>query len=113
MPPYKGRWCLPGGFMEWGESCEQTAARELFEETAVRAPRLRQIGAFSTPGRDPRGSIVSVAYLAVLKNEKVRPLAGDDAAQAEWFPLSKLPPLGFDHAQIIAAAKKLLQNDKK
>jgi 8-oxo-dGTP diphosphatase len=105
MPPYKGKWCLPGGFMEWGETCEETAARELFEETALKPPRLRQIGAFSRHGRDPRGTVVSVAFMTVLKSGKNKLKAGDDAAEADWFPLSGLPPLGFDHQEIIAAAQ--------
>ncbi|MFO0780389.1 MAG: NUDIX hydrolase [Candidatus Gracilibacteria bacterium] len=64
--PYKGKWALPGGFMEWGESCEQAAARELEEETSLKNVELKQLGVFSKPGRDPRGTIVSVAFWGVV-----------------------------------------------
>lgn len=104
--PYKGKWALPGGFMEWNESCEQSAARELQEETLLQNVDLKLVGVFSKPGRDPRGTIVSIAFWGVI-DEKTAMVAahGDDAANHQWFNVNKLPKLAFDHAEILASAK--------
>lgn len=83
--PYIDCFALPGGFAEPGESIECTAARELYEETAVENVVFESIGVFSSPGRDPRGWVVSDAFLAVADKKDVRVLAGDDAAKAVWF----------------------------
>ena len=83
--PYIGCFALPGGFAEPGESIERTAARELYEETAVENVVFESIGVFSSPGRDPRGWVVSDAFLAVADKKDIRVLAGDDAAKAVWF----------------------------
>lgn len=107
--PYRGRWALPGGFVDADESLENAARRELLEETGVQVSSLRQIGAFGDPGRDPRGHTVSVAYLAALEGKSIQPIAGDDARAVEWFALESLPALAFDHARIIAAAVKMMR----
>jgi 8-oxo-dGTP diphosphatase len=88
-----------------GETGIAAAARELAEETGISVPvaDLRQVGAFDAPGRDPRGRYVSVAYTATLP-APVAPTAGDDATAARWWPLDALPPLAFDHADILTAA---------
>ncbi len=109
--PFKGCWALPGGFMEMDETIERCAVRELEEETGLRfAERdLRLIGVYSAPGRDPRGRTVTAAYRVELVErsaENGRPVAGDDAAEVRWWPLAALPPLAFDHAEIIAAARR-------
>lgn len=83
--PYIDCFALPGGFAEPGESIERTAERELYEETAVENVVFESIGVFSSPGRDPRGWVVSDAFLAVVNKKDVRVLAGDDAAKAVWF----------------------------
>jgi len=101
--PYQGMWCLPGGFVELDEDLPDACARELEEETALRPAALVQIGAFGTPGRDPRGRNVTVAFLAMIAPGSTA-TAGDDAAGAGWHPISDLPALGFDHADILAAA---------
>ncbi|MCX4784479.1 NUDIX hydrolase [Streptomyces sp. NBC_01264] len=103
--PFKSRWALPGGHMDTGETSLAASVRELEEETSitVQADDLRQLGAFDTPGRDPRGRYVSVAYTATLPSP-VEPTAGDDATAARWWPLEALPDLAFDHAEIVAAA---------
>jgi 8-oxo-dGTP pyrophosphatase MutT (NUDIX family) len=84
------------------------AARELEEETGMTGQTMAQIGAFGKPGRDPRGHTITVAYVAFCALSKAEReaavTAGDDAAEAGWFPLSRLPPLAFDHAEIVRAA---------
>ena len=101
--PYKGCWAFPGGFMNMDETTEQCAIRELEEETGLKVSTVRQIGAYSKVDRDPRGRTLTVAYLAII--DKPAQVTGqDDAAKAEWFPLSALPELAFDHADIMADA---------
>lgn len=106
--PYKGCWALPGGFMEMDENIERCAVRELMEETGLAADekRLRLIGVYSAPGRDPRGRTVTAAYRIDVVDDP-QATAGDDAAEVRWWPVSALPPLAFDHAEIIAAALAL------
>ena len=104
--PYKGCWAFPGGFMNMDETTEQCAIRELEEETGLKVSTVRQIGAYSKVDRDPRGRTITVAYLAII--DKPAQVTGqDDAAKAEWFPLSALPELAFDHADIMADANNL------
>ena len=103
--PFRGCWALPGGFMEMDETIEHCAVRELKEETGLVVPeeRIRMVGVFSRPGRDPRGRTVTVAYSVDMEGCPVAS-SGDDAAEARWFPLGALPPLAFDHDEVIAAA---------
>ena len=101
--PYKGCWAFPGGFMNMDETTEQCAIRELEEETGLKVSTVRQIGAYSKVDRDPRGRTVTVAYLAII-DAPIAVKGQDDAAKAEWFPLSALPELAFDHADIMADA---------
>ena len=101
--PYKGCWAFPGGFMNMDETTEQCAIRELEEETGLKVNGLYQIGAYSKVDRDPRGRTVTVAYLAVI-DEPLPVIGQDDAAKAEWWPLSSLPKLAFDHDDIMADA---------
>ena len=104
-PPYEGAWALPGGHVDPGETSLAAAARELSEETGVQvaAAELTQIGVWDQPDRDPRGRYVTVAYLAVVP-ASTPIVAGDDARTARWWPASDLPPLAFDHADILNAA---------
>jgi 8-oxo-dGTP diphosphatase len=103
--PYKGRWALPGGFVEPDEALLAAARRELKEETALAdVTRLEQLGSYGDPGRDPRGRIVSVAWLAVVP-QRTSPTAGSDAADAAWRPVAALlegDGLAFDHHDILA-----------
>jgi 8-oxo-dGTP diphosphatase len=101
--PFKGRWALPGGFVDEEESLEKAAARELEEETGVRRVRLEQFGAFGDPGRDPRGHTVSVGFTASL-DECPETRAADDAEDAQWYSVMRLPRLAFDHKKLVRAA---------
>lgn len=98
--PFAGSWALPGGFMEMDESADRTAIRELEEETGLLVDGVQQIGAYSAVDRDPRGRVVTVAFLT-FASQSDRVAAADDAADARWFPLAELPVLAFDHATII------------
>ena len=103
--PFKGCWAFPGGFMEMDETTEQCAIRELEEETGLKIHEVCQIGAYSKVDRDPRGRTITVAYLALV--DAPLPVKGlDDDAKAQWFPLSALPALAFDHADILKDAIK-------
>lgn len=104
--PYKGCWAFPGGFLNMDETIEQCAIRELEEETGLKVYDVHQIGAYSKLDRDPRGRTITVAYLAIIDNP-ISVLGQDDAAKAEWWPLSALPQLAFDHNDIINDAYTL------
>ncbi len=106
--PYAGRWALPGGFVDEHEDLADAAKRELREETSVRIRRLVQLGAYGTPGRDPRGHTVGVAFLAMLAPDHAEAVAGDDAAECAWFPLRRPPKLAFDHAHMLRDARTRL-----
>ena len=107
--PYKGCWAFPGGFMNMDETTEQCAIRELEEETGLRLSDVHQIGAYSKVDRDPRGRTITVAYLAIV-DEPIAVTGQDDAAKAEWFPIDALPPLAFDHEDIIRDAIRSYKN---
>jgi 8-oxo-dGTP diphosphatase len=109
-PPFKGHWALPGGFVDPDENLEHAAARELQEETGIVQTALTQLGAFGDPGRDPRGHTVSVAFSAFVV-APMKPVAADDAAEAEWVAVSTLKRarFAFDHARIIALALQRLR----
>ncbi|MGB9688987.1 NUDIX domain-containing protein [Thermogutta sp.] len=100
-PPFAGMWALPGGFVDIDEPLEVAAVRELEEETGIRCAALEVAGVYGTPGRDPRGRTISIVYRAVVWKSAQSPQGGDDAAKAEWFSLSALPPMAFDHNQIV------------
>jgi len=110
--PFKGKWALPGGFMEWDESCEHAAQRELAEETGLKGIKLSPIGVFSAPGRDPRGTIISVAYWGAVGKRKMTVAGGDDAAEAAWFDIKKCPALAFDHDKILKAGLRMMVSKK-
>ena len=104
LEPFKGRWALPGGFVRVDETLEQAARRELAEETGLKDVFLEQLYTFGDVDRDPRERVVSVAYYALVKLSEHEARAATDAANAEWFPVSKSPKLAFDHADILATA---------
>jgi 8-oxo-dGTP diphosphatase len=104
-PPFKGRYALPGGFIEIGETAEAACRRELEEETGIKVRKLVLVGVYSDPKRDPRGHCVCVAFLARVNT--ATPVAGDDAAAAEWIRSWRREKLAFDHAKILADAARL------
>src|SRR3954463_12047437 len=106
--PFAGKWALPGGFVDENEPLIDAARRELKEETGVEQADLEQLHTFGDPGRDPRGWTVSVVYLALVSPDQLSATAGDDAAEAGWFPLAEPPPLAFDHADILARVRHRL-----
>jgi 8-oxo-dGTP diphosphatase len=107
--PFAGKWALPGGFVNMDESLEDAARRELLEETGVRPARIEQLHTFGDPGRDPRGRIISVVYLARVDAATVTPQAADDAAEAGWHSLRRPPALAFDHDKILALIRRRLK----
>ena len=109
LEPFKAQWALPGGFVRVEETLHDAARRELAEETGLQDVFLEQLYTFGEIKRDPRERVVSVAYYALVKLSNHKARAATDAATAEWFPVSKLPKLAFDHAGIVAAALARLQ----
>jgi len=107
--PFKGKWALPGGFIELDESLETACHRELEEETGLKVKQLTQFKAYGAVDRDPRGRTISVIFYS-FQDEEAIPMAGDDAANAQWFPLSQLPELAFDHQLIIDEFKAEVLN---
>jgi 8-oxo-dGTP diphosphatase len=107
--PYRGRWAIPGGFVEPGETLDAAARRELKEETGIDAGvHIEQVAAYGDPGRDPRLRVVSVAYVAMVP-DVAGPRAGSDASDARLWPLAAVRerrrvPLAFDHGRILADA---------
>ena len=110
LKPFKGKWALPGGFVRVEETLDDAARRELAEETGLQHVYLEQLYTFGTVNRDPRERVVSVAYYALVKLSEHQAKAATDAAQAEWFPVSRPPELAFDHATILALARARLQD---
>ena len=108
--PFKGRYALPGGFVDIGETVEDACRRELMEETSVKAGKLHLVGVYSDPRRDPRAHNVSVVYMTRVV--RATPVAGDDAAAAEWVKDWKSLKLAFDHADIVADAARMLRKSK-
>ncbi len=109
IEPYKGSWALPGGFMNIDETVEQCAMRELREETGVENVYLEQFHVFSSVRRDPRERVVTVAFFALVRKSDYKLIAADDAARASWFVVDELPPLAFDHDEIIRMGREHLK----
>ena len=107
--PFKGFWALPGGFVRVEETLDDAARRELREEAGLTNIFLEQLYTFGAVNRDPRERIVSVAYYALVKSSDFETKAASDATEARWFPVSKLPKLAFDHAEILDVALNRLR----
>ncbi|MBX9765154.1 NUDIX hydrolase [Patescibacteria group bacterium] len=104
--PFEGEYALPGGRVDYGETTEQAAARELKEETGLAGTDLRLIGVYSNPNRDPRGHFVSTAYIAEVESSE-NLVAGDDAASAQFIKDWEKLNFAFDHKDIVRAALNL------
>jgi 8-oxo-dGTP diphosphatase len=104
-PPFAGQFALPGGFVDYGETTEAAARRELAEETGLRAEDVQLVGVYSSPDRDPRGHTIGIAYLATVAGGA--PTAGDDAAAAEFRAEWRDLALAFDHNEIVRDAARL------
>jgi 8-oxo-dGTP diphosphatase len=107
--PHKGRMALPGGFVGENEPLERAALRELKEETGLRNVSVEQLCSFGDPRRDPRGRVLTVAFLAMVPSGQSLK-AGSDASSAAWCPVDKLPALAFDHCRIVECALQRLRN---
>ena len=102
-PPFQGEYALPGGFVDIGETVENACKREAKEETNINIKIKKLIGVYSDPKRDPRGHVVTIAFLCEPKTKNEKPKALDDAASLEIVPLSKVASLkiAFDHKKIV------------
>jgi len=95
--PFKGKWALPGGFVEMEEELEEAVVRELSEETGLVDVPLEQMHTFGDVGRDPRGRQITIVFMGIATKGLTRIKAGDDAAEVRWFDIEKLPKdLAFD-----------------
>ena len=112
-PPFKGKWALPGGFIEKNETVEEAAFRELQEETGLHDIYLEQFHVFSNPHRDPRGRVITVAFFALIASDHLELVATADAEKAEWKPLDELPDLAFDHGEIFNKGLEALRSAVK
>ncbi len=111
--PFKGKWALPGGFVEMDEELEHAAERELAEETGLKNVTLEQLRTFGKCGRDPRGRQISIAYAGIAQKAIDNIKGADDADNAKWFDIKKLPQnLAFDHDRIIETAINRFKHKK-
>lgn len=101
IDPFKNQRAIPWWFVLDDEDCQKAAYRELEEETNVKNVYLEQLYTFSDPRRDPRGRVISIAYMALVSRENVLIKAWSDAAEAKFFPITSLPKLAFDHKKIL------------
>lgn len=110
VEPYKDAWALPGGFMRLDDkSARDCAYRELHEETDVDDIYMEEFKTFSDIDRDPRERVITIAFFALVVKDKYQVKGGDDARNAEWFPVKKLPELAFDHRAIVDQALEYLR----
>ncbi|HEY8430853.1 MAG TPA: NUDIX domain-containing protein [Sandaracinaceae bacterium] len=109
LPPFEGKWALPGGFVRMDESLDEAARRELREEAGVSVRFLEQLYTFGDVDRDPARRAITVTYFALIDATKISPRAGSDARSVAWFPVDRLPPLAFDHARIVRYALERLR----
>lgn len=110
FPPFEGSLALPGGHVDSGETFREAAVREALEETGLGVSGVVQLGVYDAPDRDPRGRVVSVAFMARHLGGAV-PVAGDDAAEVRWVPAQRVVSgevlVAFDHRQMVVDAYRL------
>jgi len=107
--PFQGKWAIPGGLVLENESLETAVERELEEETGVKVDYLEQLYTFGEVNRDPRNRVVAVAYYGLVKKSDFHLYASTDAEDAKWFNWDELPPVAFDHSEILDTAIKRLR----
>lgn len=105
--PYKGCWALPGGFLNMNETLHYCAARELMEETGISVFTRHFVGIYDDVDRDPRGRVITVAYMSYYYGNMEDACAGDDAAEVRWFPITHVPELAFDQRKMFEMAVRL------
>jgi 8-oxo-dGTP diphosphatase len=111
--PFKGKWAIPGGFIEIDEELEDAAARELQEETGLANVSLEQMHTFGRCGRDPRGRQITVVFMGIAAKGQNKVKGGDDASKAKWFDIENLPKdMAFDHSEVAKFAVKRLKKKK-
>jgi len=108
VEPFKGQWALPGGFVRMDEDLDSGARRELQEETGISGVFLEQLYTFGAVERDPRERVITVAYYALIPSDKIVLRAATDAEGVGWFAMDDLPPLAFDHPEILNMARQRL-----
>lgn len=111
--PFENKWALPGGFVFIDETTEECAKRILLEKTGIQNVFIEQLYTFSEVNRDPRERVISVSYFALVNKSEYELIAGRDTIQAEWFEISKLPELAFDHDKILNTAFNRLKGKVK
>lgn len=107
--PFKDQWTLPGGFVQMDETLLQVCARIMKTKIGLDKLFLEQLYSFDEIGRDPRGRVVSVSYFGLINPHKFEVVAGNMANDVKWFPVKKLPGLGFDHKKIFKLAMERLK----
>lgn len=109
IEPFKGKWAIPGGFVKMDEDLENAAKRELREETGVEDIYLEQLYTFGNPKRDPRGRVITIAYMALTNSNDIKLHATTDVSTAQWFSVKEAPSLAFDHKKILDYALRRLK----
>jgi 8-oxo-dGTP diphosphatase len=109
ITPFKGKWALPGGFVQVDETLDAAVRRELVEETGLTDIYLEQLYTFDAVDRDPRERVISVAHYALVKLSEHPAAGATDASDAQWFPVADTPGLAFDHAEILNTALQRLR----